>query len=357
MIIEVNGIEYAGWTQAHAKLRLDALSDVFHFEATAQNGVPLPFRGGEACSVLVDGERVLTGNIEMVSVTGDSEEHTINVDGRDKTGDLVDSKIGSLSDIRPPITLKAIIELVVLHIGGTILVIDKFGTPIFDKAEDLAAPEPGQDAWDFIQSLARKRQVLLTSDADGNIIITRSAGIIVPATLQNRIKDDTNNVMTYAVSYDYTGRHSIYRMIGQLNPIAVNATASLTNESIANQSNFVTDSEIRPGRHFALVTENAGSDPLDRAKWEMNIRKARSRVYSATVNGFRNQTGNLWNVNELVTVDDEYAGINSRMLINSVQFAINSGGGRQTTLSLVEKNAYTLELEEPTTDKVGIGLT
>ena len=357
MIIEVNGIEYSGWTSAHAKVRLDALSNTFHFDATAQDGLPLPFRGGEACSVLVDGERILTGHIEQVSVTGDSDDHTINVDGRDKTGDIVDSKIGSLSDIRPPITLKAIIELVAKHIGGDVAVKDEVGTPAFEKVEDLAAPEPGQDVWDFIQSLARKRQVLLTSNADGDIVIARSSGVEVEATLQNRVNDNTNNVLTYAVSYDTTRRHHLYKMIGQLNPIAVTQAATTENEAVVNQNRSVFDEEIRAGRQLALVMENAGSDPLDRAKWEMNIRKARGRVYSVTVHGFRNQTGNLWNVNELVTVNDEYAGIESRMLVNSVEYALNLDGGKQTTLSLLEKNAFTLELEEPTTDKVGIGLT
>jgi prophage tail gpP-like protein len=356
MIIEVNGIEYSGWTTANASLKLDALSNVFHFVATAQDGKPLPFRGGESCSILADGERILTGSIEVVNVDGDSGSHTISIDGRDKTGDLVDSKIASLSDIRAPMTLQAIIQLVILHIGSTIAVIDLSGAPSFDSVQDLAAPEPGQDVWDFIEGLARKRQVLLTSDAYGNVVITRSSGLVIPATLQNLVNDNTNNVLTYAVSYDNTGRFNRYNIIGQLNPITINSAIVSTNESITHQVGVVTDTDIDPGRQFALLSENAVADPVDRAKWEMNIRKARSRVYSATVAGFRNQTGNLWNVNEIVTVNDDYAGINSRMLINSVQFT-NNADGRETTLSLVDKNAYTLELEEPTTDKVGVGLT
>jgi prophage tail gpP-like protein len=95
---------------------------------------------------------------------------------------------------------------------------------------------------------------------------------------------------------------------------------------------------------------------LERNKWEYNIRKSRSQVYSATVHGFRNQTGNLWAINELINVEDEFAGINSRMLVNSVQFSL-SDGGRQTILSLIHKDAYTLTLPTQTSiDKLGEGL-
>ena len=113
------------------------------------------------------------------------------------------------------------------------------------------------------------------------------------------------------------------------------------------------DSDIRAGRQFVIVAENAGSNLLDRAKWEANVRKARGRVYGATVDGFYNETGELWQVNKLVQVVDEFVDINSRMLINSVNFSANIYGGKNTTLSLVEKNAYSLTLEEPGVDEVG----
>ncbi len=354
MKIEVDGIQYFGWTEASANIRLDTLSNEFNFKATSQEGKPLPFKGGESCSIYVSDEKILTGSIEIVNIDGDSNSHTITVAGRDKTGDLLDSKIGSISDIRPVSSLKTIIEGLIKHLGNDIEVTENYTPELFRKSEDLAAPEPGQPAWDFIENLARKRQVLLSSDGDGNVLIARAQSEEIEVTLQNKINDDANNVLSYSVSYDRTGRYNVYRISSQLNPVAIVYAGRVANSAIVSQNAQQLDPDIRPGRQFVIVAENAGSNPLDRAKWEANVRKARGKVYGATMDGFRNETGELWQVNKLVQVVDEFVDINSRMLINSVNFSADISGGRNTTLSLVEKNAYSLTLEEPSTDKVGV---
>ena len=105
-------------------------------------------------------------------------------------------------------------------------------------------------------------------------------------------------------------------------------------------------------------TNSSDSETRKRAEWEKNIRKARSRVYSAVVDGFRNQTGELWKVNQLVRVDDVFAGINSVMLVNSVIYSLTEDEGSTTSLSLVNRDAYTLEIAEPSEDEddeLGIG--
>lgn len=359
MKIEVNGVQYSDFVQATTTQYLDSLSSIFSFKATAKDGAPLPFRGGEACKITVDGELTLTGYIELVNSSGNDEEHSIDISGRDKTGDLIDSMIDSLSDIRAPISLKSVIEKIVKHLGTDLTVIDNLKPKLFNKAEDLAAPEPGQKAWDFIESLARKRQALLTSDPNGNIVITQASGEFIDATLQNKIEDDANNVLTYSVSYDSTGRYNVYSIAGQLNPLAILTGGASSNSGTVSQIAKVTDPEIRKGRQFVLIAEKAGSasEQKDRATWEANVRKARGRVYGATVDGFRNQLGELWAVNKIIKVEDEFAGINARMLVNTVQFSLDEDGGRQTTLALVERDAYTLKISEPEApDELGVGL-
>lgn len=358
--IQVGGVEYGLFTNALVSIRLDALSNTFSFSATSNQAQLLPFRLGEACQVLVDGDPVVTGFIELINVDGDSSTHTIDIQGRDKTGDLLDSGIASLPDLRPPISLSDICKRVIAHIGSDIAVVSEFAPPPFTKAEDLAAPEPGQNAFEFLEGKARKRQVLLTSNGTGDLVITRSSGAEVDATILHRVDDNDNNVIRYSTSYDSTGRFNIYKFVSQLNPIALINAGTSSNAQIVNQTAQSTDNAVRAGRQYVLVAENASSssDQKERADWEANIRKARGNVYSATVHGFRNQSGELWGVNQLVQVIDDYADIDSRMLVNSVQFSVDpeqDGEGSQTVLSCVEKNAYTLELEEPVTDKVGAG--
>lgn len=365
MRIEVDGVEYLNFESASATVRLDALSNTFSFEATSEEARPLPFLGGEACRVLVDGEVVLTGFIEVVDASGDSGSHSIGIVGRDKTGDLLDSTIDKLSDLRGGrLALKTIIERVIAHLNPKdptfIRVVDLAKPASFNPAEDLHAPEPGQNAFEFIEKLARKRQVLLTSNGDGDVVITASSGKEVNASIQHRVKDNRNNVISYSVSHDTTGRYNLYKSRAQLNATATSLAGTTSNDSIVNQGDAVqaTDKDIRRGRQLVLVSENmsSGTENQNRARWEANIRKARGRVYSAVVDGFRNQTGNLWTINELVRVHDEYAGIEATMLVNSVEYSLSPDEGRTCTLSLVERNAYTLELEEPETEEIGSGL-
>ena len=344
MILSVDGVEYSGWTAGIVTLRLDALTNTFSFSLTSKEAKPLPFRGGEECKILVDGEKILTGHIEIVNVEGGAEKHSIEITGRDNTGDILDSKIGSLAKIIPPISLKSLIEKVIKHIGSPISVVDNFGPKIFTKAGDDFEPDVGQDAWDFIETIARKRQVLLSSTADGDVLITRASGKEIDATLQHLLENDNNNVLEYSVSYDTTGRYNVYKMSTQLNAVALVHAESFANKDVVNQSGQATDLLVRKGRQLVLITESSGSNPIDRSQWELNVRRARGKVYSATVHGFRNATGNLWAINELVQVEDEFAGISSRMLVNSVEFNIDDGG-RSTILSLVEKNSFTLSID------------
>lgn len=358
MKIEVNGEVYEGFLEANASIFLDKLTSTFKFRTTSDDAKALPFVGGEECVILVSNQKIITGFIESVEVDGDKDTHNISISGRDKTCDLLDSTIGSLSDIKAPISLKRIIQKVIRHIGTDIDVIDKVNPRLFSKTEDITAPEPGQDAWELIEKYARKRQVLLSSNADGDIVITESDAIHSGVTLQHKVNDNTNNVLKYSVKYDTTERYNLYEMITQMSPIAA-MIAQLTNAGIVNQSAKSVDNNVRKGRQFVLVAESpgSGSEQKLRVDWERNVRKARARVYGATVNGFRNDNGNVWAINELVFVNDEFAGIHADMLINSVSFSINSDSGRSTILELVEKDAFSISQAEPIpVDDTGVGL-
>lgn len=362
MIIEVDGVQYNDFTSASAENRLDALSRTFSFEATSKDARPLPFRGGEPAKIFVDGDQFLSGNIEIVSVTGDSTSHSISIQGRSATGDLLDSSIASLGALSAPITLAQLCLRVIEHLGLDIEVVDEVSPDPFNEAEDIADPDPGDNAFQFLEAYARKRQVLLTDDENGDLVITASSGENIEASIINRIGDPfgLNNVLQYSVSYDSTGRYNLYRAISQLNPTAGALAGETDALSVAGQGDrqSAIDEQIRRGRQHILISEAmTSSDPSkNRATWEANIRKARGRVYGCTVNGYRNETGELWRVNQLPIVLDEDASIASRMLVNSVAFSLNEQRGRSTTLSFVESNAYTLELTEPVTEEVGDAL-
>lgn len=357
MRLEVNGTEYTNFTSASAEIRLDALSRTFSFEAATTKGNPLPFNGGEKCRVIVDNLPVVTGYIEVISGNYDGNSHSVMVQGRCKTGDLLDSTISPLSDIKEKVSLKSIIEKVIADIGVDISVVDNANPALFNDAEDIEAAEPGDNAFEFLEKLARKRQVLLTSNGDGDIVIEKTNLTDSLGSLQHFVGGSGNNILSASFSYDQTGRFNVYQFKSGLNPNPLNNAGTTSIATIVNQGGLVRDTQIRAGRQLVLVTEGGSSDKQseDRATWEANVRKARGRVYSAVVRGYRPtpNAADLWNVNRLVTVTDDFASINAQMLINSVAFSYSLQSGKTTTISVVEKNAYSLTLDEPKSQELG----
>jgi prophage tail gpP-like protein len=366
--LEVNGNRYEDWTNASCEIRLDALSNTFGFTATSRDGQPLPFLGGESCRVYVENQLVLTGHIELVNGNGRANaNHVVQLSGRDKTGDLLDSTIGSLGTLTAPITMKQLCEMVISFITSpgdspSIQVIDQAIPAPFTEREDLMDPQPGQPAFEFLEKYARKRQVLLTSNEYGNLVIAQSSGIQTAAKIVNQRGDPNglNNVLEYEFSYDQTGRYNLYKALSQLNPVPLSVTGIAKAGSVVEQGDTldVIDREVRRGRQLTLITEAFMSDKFtqDRATWEANIRKARGKIYSCVLDGHVDSTGAVWEINRLPHVIDEDAKINSRMLINSVTFKMDEEEGSTTALGLVNSKAYTLTLEEPRSDDEGNAL-
>ena len=357
MELEVNGVQYNNFKAASCEIRLDALSNAFSFEAIVAEGDPLPFKGGESCRVIINNKPVLTGSIEIVDVSYDAGDHTITVQGRDKTGDLLDSNISTIPDLRAPITLKQIIEKVIANIGVDIKVIEEVETEPFEEAQDVAAPEPGDNAFNFIEKYSRKRQVLLTSDGDGNIVITSGSSEQVAGSIQHIIGAADNNVIASSFSFDTTGRFNIYKFVSQQNPFTLNSAGETGLASVVNQSGGVSDPDVRIGRQLVLVSETpySNSQSEARAKWEANIRKARGLVYSVTVPGYTIDSSDkdtpLWQINRLYQIVDDYLGKSEPMLANSVTFTLDTDGGELTSMSFVDEKAYSVDLSKPKTSK------
>jgi prophage tail gpP-like protein len=366
--LEVNGKHFTDWVSANAELRLDVLSNTFSFESINKGDTSFPVKQGDQVKIYVDDVLVLTGYVEVVTGGGDATNRRFSVTGRDKTGDFLDSSVDTV-EMGEEFTLKQLIEATVKNVNPDtaakkrIQVIDLVQAEPFNSAEDLASADPGQNAFDFVEKFARKRQVLLTSNADGNIVIARSTPTESGAYLRHHGGEDpTNNVLRYSVSYDSTGRYNLYRSVSQPNGSLLNVPGLTSTETVVGDDvpADVIDNEIRKGRQFILVSEGAGSvsENQKRIDWQRNIDRARGRTYSATVHGFRNVLGDIYKLNTLIHVHDSFAAIDTRMLISGLTFQMLPSGGRETVITTVERDAFNLAAREPvkTETETGGGL-
>jgi prophage tail gpP-like protein len=342
----VNGTPYTDFIEASVTLALSSLANDFSFTASSVDGFP-PIRQGDEVKLRVDDWDILTGYVEEIGGSQQERGHTVTYSGRDRTGDLIDSQLDVLSDIRAneSLTLKRIIELVIAHLGLDLEVVDTLSPAPFNTAEDILTPEVGQSAFDFISRYAKKRQVLLSSTPDGSILITQSSPIDSGGIVQSLLQSDTNNILAQSWSLSSSILFNKYVHRGQLDPRAVNFAGSSSTESIENQSGIATDDLIRLGRQrVAVENEPYSSAQLsDRSKWTKQLAKAQATKFNCSVAGHQMPDGGLWTPNTLVQVNSEAADISRKMLIDVVTFSQAEGRPTLTSLEFVERNVYTID--------------
>lgn len=349
--IAVDGVEFGDFESAGVRRAVDELVGGFQFSASIRSGNQYPIRAGQSCKVFVSGVKQINGFVEGVDVSYGEGSHTITMTGRDKSADLVDSTVGPNVDLKGPITLAGICKTTIAAMGLDIKIIDQTtGLEPFEKTE-IASPEIDKSGFAFLDSFARQRQAFLTSDGAGNLVITRAGETTSVTGLKNVVGGQFNNIKTSSSSNDVSTRFNLYQVQAQLNVSAFDE--DVTAADISNQSGTALDGDIRSSRRLFFQAEESADGLIakQRAIWESNIRRARSSKYSATVAGFTQENGALWGINQLVTINDDFADIRAKMLIWSVEFSYSTQNGSTTSLVCVPPDALRLIAEEPKKQK------
>lgn len=351
--LEVNGTQFNNFTEAEANISLDTLAGSFRFVAVSKTDIDFPIKEGDSCRVIADGEAVITGFVDIVDGSYDTETHIINIEGRSKTADLIDSALEEAVDFLPPVTLQSLTEQVIAEADiDTIdvvvdVTIDAFGD---GEVESSAAGEP---IFDILEKYARKRQVLITTNADGDIVYTRGSGESSVATLTNNPAKDSN-IKSARWRNDNSERFNKYFVRSQQNVSGL-VLAGITKAAdvVDQKSQVAIDDAIRDTRKLVINAESSSDkdQATPRAVWEANIRRTRSFSYSAIVQGHSHPEG-VWAFNTLVNVDDIWARkggkpLNDQLLINSLSFRFNLTEGSTTNITCVAADAYTVQASEP----------
>lgn len=351
--IEVAGTEYEDFLSASVRRSVDTLVGAFQFMATARAGEVYPIRTGQSCKVFVNGIQQIDGFVEGVDVSYSAGGHTITITGRDKSADLVDSTVGPNVDIKGPITFAGICKNTISSMGIDMQVIDQTTNLEPFQTNEIASPEIDKSGFGFLETFARQRQVFLTGDGSGNLVITRAGSTTAATGLQNVIGGQQNNIKSSSSSNDVSNRFNLYDVSAQLNVSAFPAEGDVSSNDVANQNGSATDGDVRASRRLYFQAEESanGSTSKERAVWESNIRRARSKKYGAVVAGFAQENGALWQPNQLVPVNDIFANIRANMLVWGIEFNFSVQSGSTTSLECVPPDALQLLAEEPVKQK------
>lgn len=350
--LEINGVKFVDFLEYEVSQSIEDVSGSFSFTAASDGKKALPFPVGSSCRVLIDNTPIITGYVEVIQAQYDSSRHIISVSGRDKTADIIDSTIGGNVDFTGKTELKELVEYI-LEKSQLLYNFEVFQPGIvtdpFTESE-IKSPETGDSVFSAIETLCRKRQILITANGDGNIVLTRGSTTVSTLSLYNNPNTPgLNNIKSASVTYDNSNRYNQYVVRSQNNTSSANFLGTQSASTATNARGRAFDEAInREGRILNIVAEHASdSDQCEkRAIWQANINRARSLVYNPVVVGHTDRDGTPWEINKLVKVDDIYSGLVGLYLINSVLYRLTADG-TETELSIVPFDAYTIEPEAP----------
>jgi prophage tail gpP-like protein len=334
---------YGGWTSVEISRSIETMAGSFQLSVSERfpgQQASQAIAPGDSCSVRLGSDTVITGWIDDARPSYSDTNHTISLSGRDKTGDLVDcSAINEPGQWRDQ-KLERIAQALAKPFGISVITETDTGTKFPSFSIDQ-----GETVYEAIERLCRMRAVLATSSPQGNLVITR-AGADRAATRLER----GENILEASAVFSHLDRFQSYQVKGQ-QP----GGDYLSSSAVAQVLGKAKDSKVRRHRPLLVLAEQASDQgsAKDRAAWEANIRAARGRRVSITVQGWRETSnGRLWSPNRIVEVSDDWLGVQRDMLITSVEYRY-SDQGSFTLLEMMPPGAFDLRAEPDDTDEGG----
>ncbi|WP_173834972.1 phage baseplate assembly protein [Halomonas sp. HG01] len=344
VVLQIGSQRHQGWQSVRIRLSLDQVADDFELGLTerwSEAGQVRPVTPGEACTVAVGDELVVTGYLDEVLPDYDAERHSITARGRSRAADLVDcSGIDQRFDGR---TLVQIARALAEPYG--IEVIDRIGA---SRPLRAFALEDGQPIAEALERAAQIRGARIVSDAEGRLLIVHAVQreIRTPLVLGSNIRAGRGQ-------FSDRDRFNEYVVEGQ-----TPGDDSWHGEAAASPRARAQDPRVRAPRRTLIVSDTP-ADPADcqaRAELEARRRWAQGRGITYTVGTWRHEQG-VWRPGDLVPVRDPYLGLDERLLVSEVQL-LEDDQGRRAELRVAPPAAFEpVPVPEPKPEASSSGTT
>lgn len=333
-VLTVGGRRLAGWLEVSVTASIERLAHTFSLamsERAPGETTPRQVNPGDAASVALAGETVLTGFVDAVRPSYDATSHRIAVSGRDATGDLADCSAASTPGEWHNATLADIATALCAPLGISVSASAPVGEPL-----RRFRIEEGESVFEALDRACRMRSLLALANGRGGLDLGRPVRDHAAVRLERG-----RNILAAQGESSWRGRHSEYSVLGQ-QP----GDDFLTPEAAAHVIATARDAGVTRHRPLTIMAEQALSEAEagERARWERDVRAARSRRVTVTVRGWREQgdAGALWRPGRVVDVACDWLGINRALLVATVTWR-RSGEGALTDLTLYPEQAFSAE--------------
>lgn len=339
-VVRCNGSQYESWKGVNIKRSIDQISAGFHLDfkdSWTGEGKRFGLNPQDEVSISIAGQKIITGYIDSLD-GGLKDASVYSVEGRDKSGDLVDCSCPT-----SPAQYKGLSLLQIANtLGGKVGVSFRLGINLPASVSEIFpvfTPNPGEMLFECIERAARLRGVLLVPDGTGDVVISTKGSYLNPTPL---VEGDNIKAISYKI--DYSKRFSDYTVRGQHHDAeGFNGTST----SVIGRAK---DAGLRRYRPLVIHGETKITQSLAtaRAQWEASVRAARSLVLTVTLYEWIDRAGRPWELNQLVSLRTPRMEISGTYLISGTEFSLVEGEGSTTTLTLMRPDAF---LSEPVVPK------
>lgn len=327
----IGGRVYSGWKSATVTSAMDASAGAFALEVAEKwepRGEPWPINPGDACEIKVGGEVVITGYVDVVRPSYSSASHGIQVQGRDRSADLIDCSAIHRPDQWKSITLTRLAEILAAPFGVPVRAEADVGRPL-----ELVKLQHGETVMEALQRYAKMRKVLVMPDGRGGILLTRTGQRRAAVQLVQG-----QNILSATGTLDWSERYSDYLIKGQ-----AGYRSATDGKAEAHATGAAKDKYVSRYRPLLVVSdaETSSAAAKDRATWEANTRLGKSAEAQVVVQGWRQSPGGaLWQPNMLVQVTSSWLRLDGEMIIRQVSFGKDDSGGTTTRLDVVSPQSF-----------------
>lgn len=318
----IDGKSYGGWTRVEIQRGIEQIAGGFVLQLTSRYpgaDEPMQFREGLPCQIRLGEDLVLTGYIDIFETDDTDTSSIVRVEGRCKTGDLVDCSAIYKSGQWRNVKLEQIVADIARPFGITVAVAP--GTDTGDVFKRFALEE-GEKAFEAIDRACRLRAVLVVSTPEGNLLITTASTVRAGVALVEGV-----NMKKFNSKHSWRERHSEITLKGQ-----VPGDDQEFGAAAAHLKATAKDEEIDRYRPLVVIAEHGTSSKslTDRAKWEVNVRMGRGKRGGCTLVGWRTgkdgQEGPLWRENTLVPVTSTRMYLDMDLLIVGCTYQLTEQG-------------------------------
>lgn len=322
-VITING--YTGFESVTVHAAVNKAARTFQAVLAAELGASATnaiFSTDSNVSITTNGEVLFTGIIDQKEAEIEPESASITISGRSLSADLIDSsamhETGYFENQDPLQIAQAISQ----GIGAQW----QSDQPL-DKLDQYKL-QWGETCYRCVEKMIRDQGLTITGTKDGNALITKAG-----TKRQSGMLIEGENIKRGSAIYNNSNRHSKITVRGQ-RPVG-HGDQNLEIEATEQ------DSGVQRYRPILIVQDNDTTQQRaqKRAKNRKDRAAGNARKATILVQGFHDDSGQLWEPGNLVFTDSPFLDLAQDMLIESVEYRQDDKGS-VCTLSLVDPRAY-----------------